>query len=87
MLGSLILYLKGTRRMMFQLSGFYCRFLSSPFIIRVPFFLIVSFNKGPKNKKGERVLLKNLDKHCCGLAPKSSMPYYARCDIPFHTQA
>ena len=25
MLGSLILYLKGMRRMMFQLSGFYCR--------------------------------------------------------------
>ena len=24
-LGSLILYLKGMRRMMFQLSGFYCR--------------------------------------------------------------
>ena len=24
MLGSLILYLKGMRRMMFQLSGFYC---------------------------------------------------------------
>ena len=27
MLGSLILYLKGMRRMMFQLSGFYCRVL------------------------------------------------------------
>ena len=26
MLGSLILYLKGMRRMMFQLSGFYCNF-------------------------------------------------------------
>ena len=26
MLGSLILYLKGMRIMMFQLSGFYCRF-------------------------------------------------------------
>ena len=25
MLGSLILYLKGMRRMMFQLSGFYCK--------------------------------------------------------------
>ena len=25
MLGSLILYLKGTRIMMFQLSGFYCK--------------------------------------------------------------
>ena len=27
MLGSLILYLKGMRIMMFQLSGFYCRAL------------------------------------------------------------
>ena len=27
MLGSLILYLKGMRIMMFQLSGFYCRVL------------------------------------------------------------
>ena len=27
MLGSLILYLKGMRIMMFQLSGFYCKFL------------------------------------------------------------
>ena len=25
MLGSLIIYLKGMRRMMFQLSGFYCK--------------------------------------------------------------
>ena len=25
MLGSLIIFLKGMRRMMFQLSGFYCR--------------------------------------------------------------
>ena len=54
MLGSLILYLKGMRRMMFQLSGFYCRFLSSPFIIRVPFFLIVSFNKGTQKQKGRK---------------------------------
>ena len=28
MLGSLILYLKGVRIMMFQLSGFYCRELN-----------------------------------------------------------
>ena len=28
MLGSLIIYLKGMRRMMFQLSGFYYKFLS-----------------------------------------------------------
>ena len=53
-LGSLILYLKGMRRMMFQLSGFYCRFLSSPFIIRVPFFLIVSFKKGTQKQKGRK---------------------------------
>ena len=39
---------------MFQLSGFYCRFLSSPFIIRVPFFLIVSFNKGAQKQKGRK---------------------------------
>ena len=36
------------------------RFLSSPFIIRVPFFLIFSFNKGTRNKKGKRVLPRNL---------------------------
>ena len=29
MLGSLILYLKGMRRMMFQLSGFYCKEVGS----------------------------------------------------------
>ena len=31
MLGSLILYLKGMRRMMFQLSGFYCKLVSLSF--------------------------------------------------------
>ena len=30
MLGSLILYLKGMRRMMLQLSGFYCRVMGLP---------------------------------------------------------
>ena len=38
MLRSLILYLKGMRIMMFQLSGFFCRFLSSTvltFLFRV----------------------------------------------------
>ena len=30
MLGSLILYLKGMRRMMFQLSGFYYNYFLSP---------------------------------------------------------
>ena len=30
-LGSLILYLKGMRRMMFQLSGFYCRVNQHPY--------------------------------------------------------
>ena len=32
----------------------YPRFLSSPFIIRVPFFLIFSFNKGTLNQKGQK---------------------------------
>ena len=33
----------------------YSRFLSSPFIIRVPFFLIFSFNKGTrKQQKGQK---------------------------------
>ena len=36
------------------------RFLSNPFIIRVPFFLMFSFNKGTQTKKGKRVLLRNL---------------------------
>ena len=30
------------------------RFLSNPFIIRVPFFLIFSFNKGTLNQKGQK---------------------------------
>ena len=39
------------------------RFPSSPFIIRVPFFLLFGFNTGtpePPQKKGKRVLLGNL---------------------------
>ena len=30
------------------------RFLSNPFMIRVPFFLIFSFNKGNLNQKGQK---------------------------------
>ena len=30
------------------------RILSGPFIIRVPFFLIFSFNKGTLNQKGQK---------------------------------
>ena len=30
------------------------RFLSSPFIIRVPFFLILGFNKGTLKQKGQK---------------------------------
>ena len=37
-----------------SLKGSGSRFLSSPFIIRVPFFLIVSFNKGTLNQKGQK---------------------------------
>ena len=37
MLGSLILYLKGMRIMMFQLSGFYCR------IVRLQNFRALGF--------------------------------------------
>ena len=36
------------------------RLLGSPFIIRVPFFLLFGFNKGTLNQKGNRVLLRNL---------------------------
>ena len=42
--------------------GFKTRFPSSPLIIRVPFFLLLGFNKGPKNEKGKRVLLGHLEK-------------------------
>ena len=38
MLGSPILYLKGRRRMMFQLSGFYCRFLFRELKINIGFW-------------------------------------------------
>ena len=34
--------------------GFITRFLSNPFIIKVPFFLIFSFNKGTLNQKGPK---------------------------------
>ena len=32
----------------------FTRFLSNPFIIRVPFFLMFSFNKGTLNQKGQK---------------------------------
>ena len=35
-------------------EGFLARFLRNPFIIRVPFFLIFSFNKGTLNQKGQK---------------------------------
>ena len=37
------------------------RFLSSPFIIRVPLFLLFGFNRGTQEEKGKRVLLSNLE--------------------------
>ena len=44
MLGSLILYLKGMRIMMFQLSGFYCRFYwASEYHTLILYFVL----KGP----------------------------------------
>ena len=36
------------------------RVLSRPFTIRVPFFLIFGLIRGPENKKGKRVLPRNL---------------------------
>ena len=36
------------------------RFLSSPIMIRLPCFLMFSVSKGPYNKKGKHVLLRNL---------------------------
>ena len=40
------------------------RFLSSPFAIRAPFFLLWGFNKGaPCNKNDKRVLLRNPGLH------------------------
>ena len=62
-LGSLILYLKGMRIIMFQLSGFYYRFMSSTrllllfFCLRVPSFKAKSRNKSTLLKVG---LLRNL---------------------------
>ena len=39
------------------------RFLSSPFMIRVPFFLVFGFKqRGPQIRKGKAMLLRNLDK-------------------------
>ena len=36
-------------------------FLSSLVIMRVPFFLLLGFNRESKKKKGKRVLLGNLE--------------------------
>ena len=47
MLGSLILYLKGMRIMMFQLSGFYCKFKGAPKGSHVPFSADLSPGPGP----------------------------------------
>ena len=51
-------------------AGFACliRFLSSPIVIRVPFFSYYSvLISEPRNKKGKRVLLRNLVlKGCMG---------------------
>ena len=44
MLGSLTIYLKGMRRMMFQLSGFYCRSLIDPF--KEPLGALILYLKG-----------------------------------------
>ena len=49
------------------------RFLSSPFIVRVPSFLLFGFKKGTLKKKGKRVLLRNLDALSCGLDNRDSI--------------
>ena len=36
------------------LLGTLTRFLSSPIMIRVPFFLLFGFNKGALNQKGQK---------------------------------
>ena len=66
MLGSLILYLKGMRRMMFQLSGFYDRTLvyvrihiktpneDPSFLNQVPQFALTAIPKKPQDTGGPR---------------------------------
>ena len=51
----------------YNLAIYNTRFPSSPSIISVPFFLLFGFNKnkGTKKKKDKRVLLGNLERHCC----------------------
>ena len=53
------------------------RFHSSPLKIKVPFFLIFGFNReNPRNKKGKRALLANLDyEHQLCFGPSSSEPF------------
>ena len=47
MLGSLILYLKGRRRTMFQLSGFYCRLFRVKVGVSIQFRVADSILAGP----------------------------------------
>ena len=46
--------LQGLGFRMWGSSGFRARFLSRPFIIWVPFFLILSFIKGTLKQKGQK---------------------------------
>ena len=45
---------RGLRFGCLRVYGFRVRLRSSPFIIRVPFFLLFGFNKGTQTKKGQK---------------------------------
>ena len=44
------------------IGNYIARILSGPFIIRVPFSYYSVLIRGSENKKGKRVLLRNLDR-------------------------
>ena len=48
------------------LSSTKTRFLSSPCVVRVPFFLLFGLIRGPQQKKGKRILLRNLEEGARG---------------------
>ena len=61
-------------------------FLSSPFIIRVPFFLLFGFNKGTLHKKGQKhttqeprqPILHSKTEPCTLISPSNRLYAYAR---------
>ena len=57
----------------FRVQGLESRFLSSLFTIRVPFFLLLSFNKGTLKQKGQKGTTQELgsgvSEHKLGVLP------------------